>query len=172
MMFPTFALLSGIALFASGAAAVTTYQISVSNDSAALLFDPSYIVRQPIFLYTDRCADGLSLSLFSDCRSGRYRRVYLPSQEPLCDPIKLSRTMHALGGRIRYWLVRPQTSHTACFFLFSDASPHHTATLLQMGQVTPPSPHGNSLSTTYVCSLAKYGSYQELAILIFLFLFF
>ena len=63
MMFPTFALLSGIALFASGAAAVTTYQISVSNDSAALLFDPSYIVRQPIFLYTDRCADGLSLSL-------------------------------------------------------------------------------------------------------------
>ena len=80
--------------------------------------------------------------------------------------------MHALGGRIRYWLVRPQTSHTACFFWFSDASPHHTATLLQMGQVTPPSPHGNSLSTTYVCSLAKYGSYQELAILIFLFLFF
>ncbi|KAI0002044.1 hypothetical protein BJV77DRAFT_32081 [Russula vinacea] len=46
MMFPTFALLSGIALFASGAAAVTTYQISVSNDSAALLFDPSYITAE------------------------------------------------------------------------------------------------------------------------------
>jgi plastocyanin len=43
MMFPTFALLSGIALFCSGVAAVTTHQINVSNDTAGLLFDPEYI---------------------------------------------------------------------------------------------------------------------------------
>ena len=169
MMFPTFAMLSGIALFASGAAAVTTYQINVSNDSAALIFDPPYIVRQPIFLYADRCADGLSLP-FSECLRGRYRQVYLPSQEPLCDPVKLCRAMHALRGRIRCWLVRPRilTPHDS----LSDASSRHTATLLQMGHMTGSSPHGNSPSTTYVCSLAKYGSQQELVILILLFLFF
>ena len=50
MMFPTFAMLSGIALFASGAAAYNTHKINVSNDSAALLFDPPYIVRQSISL--------------------------------------------------------------------------------------------------------------------------
>jgi hypothetical protein len=46
MMFPSYALLGGIALFSSGAAAVT-HQINVSNDTAGLIFDPSNIVRQP-----------------------------------------------------------------------------------------------------------------------------
>jgi hypothetical protein len=87
-MFPTFALLSGIALFCSGVAAVTTHQINVSNDTAGLLFDPEYIVRQPIRHYIDRCADGLSLSL-SECLCGGCRRVYFPSQEPLRDPVQL-----------------------------------------------------------------------------------
>ena len=70
MMFPTFAMLSGIALFASGAAAYNTHEINVSNDYAALLFDPPYIVRQPISLYADRCADGLSLSSFQNAYVG------------------------------------------------------------------------------------------------------
>ena len=67
MMFLAFALLSGLALFASARPSgvsgrgVTTHKINVSNDSAALLFDPPYIVRQPISLYADRCADRLSL---------------------------------------------------------------------------------------------------------------
>ena len=96
MLFSALAYLSGIALFASGAAAApsysdddyTTHQINVSDNNADLIFDPPYIVRQPIFHYPDRCADSLSLS-FSECLRGRYCRVYLPSQEPLCDPVKL-----------------------------------------------------------------------------------
>ena len=165
MMFPTFALLSGIALFASGAAAVTTYQISVSNDSAALLFDPSYIVRQPIFLYTDRCADGLSLSLyFQTAEVGDIVEFTFHPKNHSVTQSSFPAPCTPLEGGFDTGLCVPRLLTPHVFFLFSDASPHHTATLLQMGQVTPPSPHGNSLSTTYVCSLAKYGSYQELAI--------
>jgi hypothetical protein len=86
----------------SWAAPPVTHQINVSNNTAGLIFDPSYIVRQPIII-SDRCADSSSLS---DCRGGRHRRVHLPSQEPQCDPVQLCRTMHALAWRIRYRLVR------------------------------------------------------------------
>jgi hypothetical protein len=73
-----------------------THQINVSNNTAGLIFDPSYIVRQPIITF-DCCANSSSLS---DCRGGRYRRVYLPSQEPQRDPVQLCRTMHELAWRI------------------------------------------------------------------------
>jgi hypothetical protein len=77
-MIPTFALLGGITLFSSAAAAVTHHQINVSNNTAGLIFDPSYIVSQLVIII-DRCADSSSLS---DCRGGRHRRVHLPPQEP------------------------------------------------------------------------------------------
>ena len=76
-MIPSFVLLGGITLFSSAAAAVT-YQVNVSNNTAGLIFDPSYIVRQPTILF-DRCAD---ISPLSDCRRGGHRRVYLPPEEP------------------------------------------------------------------------------------------
>jgi hypothetical protein len=70
MMFPAFALLSGIALFCSGAAAtVTTHQVNVSNDAAGLLFNPSYIVSRPIRHYID-VALTVSLSLFQTAYVG------------------------------------------------------------------------------------------------------
>ena len=62
-----------------------THQVNVSNNTAGLIFDPPYIVRQPIILF-DSFADNSSLS---DRRGGRYRRVHFPSQEPQCDPVKL-----------------------------------------------------------------------------------
>ena len=71
MMFPSYALLSGIALYASAVSA-TTFQIDVSNANATLVFIPDSIVRQPIRRCIDRRADSLPLS---GCRSGRYRRV-------------------------------------------------------------------------------------------------
>ena len=77
-MFPPFALLGGITLFSSAAAAVTHHQINVSNNTAGLIFDPPYIVRQPIII-SDRCADSLPLSV---CRGGRHCRLHLPPQEP------------------------------------------------------------------------------------------
>jgi hypothetical protein len=58
MMFPSYALLSGIALYASAASAAT-WQIDVSNSTAGLLFSPNNIVRQPIRRYIDRRADSL-----------------------------------------------------------------------------------------------------------------
>ena len=61
------------------------HQINVSNDTAGLIFDPPYIVRQLIILFYC-CAD---ISSLSDCRGWGHRRVYLPSQEPQCDPVKL-----------------------------------------------------------------------------------
>ena len=77
-MIAPYALLGGITLFSSVAAAVTHHQINVSNDTAGLIFDPPYIVRQPIIL-SDRCADSLPLSV---CRCGGHCRLYLPPQEP------------------------------------------------------------------------------------------
>ena len=173
MMFLAFALLSGIALFASARPSgvsgrgVTTHKINVSNDSAALLFDPPYIVRQPISLYAGRCAD--CLSPFQNAYVGdiveftfhpKNHSVTQSSFNAPCTPLK---------GGFDTGLCVPEFSHR--MFFVSDASPHHTATLLHLGPVTGNSPHGNSPSTMYVCSLAKYGSYQGLAILIFLFLF-
>jgi hypothetical protein len=49
MMFPSFALLSGITLFSSAVAAVT-HEINVGN---GLKFDPSYIVRPQISHYVE-----------------------------------------------------------------------------------------------------------------------
>ncbi len=110
-MFTSRALLSGIALYASAATAAT-WQVSVSNDSAGLIFNPNNIVRQPISHYIHRRADSLRLS---DRRCGRRRRVYIPSQEPLRDPVQLCPAMHASFWRIRLWLVRrsvyPKFSH-------------------------------------------------------------
>ena len=83
-MIPSFALLGGITLFSSAVAAVT-HQVNVSNNTAALIFDPSYIVRKPTIVF-DRCAD---IPPSSDCRGGGHCRVYLPSQEPQCDSVKL-----------------------------------------------------------------------------------
>ncbi len=52
MIFTSLALLSGMVLFASAAPWYSspdpvTHYVNVSNDTAGLLFDPSYIVSQP-----------------------------------------------------------------------------------------------------------------------------
>ncbi len=62
MIFPSLAVLSGIALFSSAAAWPTpvTHRVNVSNDTAGLIFDPPYIVRQPIKQYIDYFTDRLS----------------------------------------------------------------------------------------------------------------
>src|SRR5258708_8544715 len=56
IMFPSFALLSGIALFSSAAAAATL-EIQVGG---GLKFDPSFIVRLPTSHYVRCSADRLS----------------------------------------------------------------------------------------------------------------
>jgi hypothetical protein len=61
MMFPSYALLGGIALYASAASAVT-FQVNVSDANATLVFTPNFVVRQLINHYIDRRADSLSLS--------------------------------------------------------------------------------------------------------------
>ena len=62
MILPSLALLSGMVLFSSAAPwsqpAPVTHYVNVSNDTAGLLYDPSYIVSQPKkSLYNDLCAD-------------------------------------------------------------------------------------------------------------------
>jgi hypothetical protein len=62
MIFASLALLSGMVLFSSAApwhspSAPITHYVNVSNDTAGLLYDPSYIVSQPQSIYIDRCAD-------------------------------------------------------------------------------------------------------------------
>lgn len=71
MMFPSYALFSGIALYASAASAAT-WLVDVSNATAGLEFGPNNIVRQPINHYIDRRTDGLPLS---DRRCGRLDHV-------------------------------------------------------------------------------------------------
>jgi len=58
MIFPSFALLSGMVLFTSAApsgwyspstsdSGRVTHYVNVSNDTAGLIYEPPYIVRQP-----------------------------------------------------------------------------------------------------------------------------
>jgi len=118
MMF-SLALLSGITLFSSAAGAVT-HQIAVGNDSGGHLFQPSYIVRQPVIHYIFTVALTVSLS---DCRDGRHCRVYFHSEELLCDSVQLYRTMHAQSWRIGHRIVRPVYPKNFMICLF-DAFPH------------------------------------------------
>ena len=102
-----------------------THQINVSNNTAGLIFDPPYIVRQSIIMF-GCCAD---ISSLLERRSWRHRRIHLPPQEPQCDPIQLCRTLHALAWRIRHWLVRHYSLTSRVFFLNASlriASPLHS----------------------------------------------
>ena len=122
MMFNFFTLFSGVALLSSAAAQGTIHQIMVGNDTGGTIYNPNNIVRQlkSYLNYT------IGLTVFlPECSDRRYRSICFPSQESLRDAVQLCRTMHAIGWRIRFWLVR--LVRTITFQRFSRLHSHPVA---------------------------------------------